>query len=64
MLAALVCLSNQLTWSYAHAYHYFSPLGFFNGFLFLGRSGRPGPFGPAKTNLTPTAGAGAGASSS
>ena len=37
--------------SAAHACHYFSPLGFFNGLLFFGRGGRPGPCFPARLNF-------------
>ena len=48
VLAAFVCLSNQLTWSWAHAYHFFSPLGVFSGALFVGKGGSPGPNLPAR----------------
>ena len=50
VLAAFVYLSNQFTWSWAHCYHYFSPLGFLNGWLFVGNGGSPGPFEPASEN--------------
>ncbi len=51
VFAAFVYLSNQLTWSCAQAYHYFSPLDFFNGALLEGCGGSPGPYFPARLNL-------------
>jgi hypothetical protein len=53
VLALLVYLSYQFTWSYAHDYHYFSPLGFLSGALFVGKSGRAGPHFPAKLKWWP-----------
>jgi hypothetical protein len=45
-------LSDQSFKFWAHAYHYFSPLGFLSGALLLGCGGSPGPFLPAKENLS------------
>jgi hypothetical protein len=52
VFAAFVYLSNQSTWSWAQAYHYFSPLGFFKGALFAGCGGSPGPYFPARLNFS------------
>ena len=50
--AALVCLSSQSTKCWAHDYHYFSPLAFFNGAFPYGWGGSPGPFFPANENFS------------
>jgi hypothetical protein len=50
--AAFVYLSDQLLRFCAHDYHCFSPLDFFNGALLVGKSGSPGPFVPARLNLS------------
>jgi hypothetical protein len=45
-------LSDQSFKSYAHAYHYFSPLGFLSGALFFGWGGSAGPLAPARENFS------------
>jgi hypothetical protein len=52
LFATLVYLSPKSTKSYAHYYHYFSPLAFFNGAFPAGCGGRPGPFNPANENFS------------